>query len=147
MFVAIPSSSPTSRGGFAPRPAHAALACAALALVTAALLPAPLATLLLIAPVVEEIVFRAGLQEALERRLGARAGAAPLANALTACAFAAAHVAVHPGLLAGLTVLPALLVGRVYQVQRRLAPCIALHAVFNAIWWLGLHGSASMPSL
>ena len=105
-----------------------------------------LATLLLIAPVAEEIVFRAGLQESLGRRLSAHAGAAPLANALTACAFAVAHLLTRPGLLAALTVLPALLVGRVYQVQRRLAPCIALHAVFNAIWWLGFAGPVAIAS-
>ena len=97
--------------------------------------------LLLVAPVLEEIVFRAGLQEELLRkgRLRAAAGAVS-ANVFTALAFAAAHLALLPGHLAGLTVLPALLIGAVYQRQRRLAPCIALHAFFNAIWllWAGL---------
>jgi membrane protease YdiL (CAAX protease family) len=100
--------------------------------------------MLLIAPVLEEIVFRAGLQEELLRH-AARAGAidpmgALTVNVLTALAFAAAHMAVRPSLLAALTVLPALLVGLAYQRWRRLAPCIALHAVFNAIWllWAGL---------
>lgn len=91
-----------------------------------------------VAPVLEEIVFRAGLQEELLRHAHPRAALGSLsANVLTALAFAAAHMALHPGLLAGLTVLPALLIGAVYQRQRRLAPCIALHALFNAIWLLG----------
>ena len=116
-------------------PLEATLGVSALIIVVC--LPAPLATLLLIAPVLEEIVFRAGLQEALERRLRPLAGAAAVANVLSACAFAAAHLAVRPGVLAGLTLIPALLLGQLYQRQRHLAPCIALHALFNAIWLLG----------
>ena len=99
--------------------------------------PAPLLTLLLIAPVAEEVVFRSGLQETLLQRLNGRRPAGALAaNVLTAVAFAGVHLALRPGLLAGLTVLPALLVGWAYQRQRRLAPCIALHALFNAMWLL-----------
>jgi membrane protease YdiL (CAAX protease family) len=97
--------------------------------------------LLALAPVAEELVFRAGLQEHLLRRLQAQhAAAAFAANALTALAFAAAHLAVHANVFAALTLLPALLIGRVYQQQRRLAPCIALHVLFNAIWllWAGI---------
>lgn len=95
--------------------------------------------LLLVAPMLEEIVMRAGLQEALLRRWLAsgrmtRRGLA--INAATACAFAAAHVAVRADALAALTALPALLIGHVYQRRRRLAPCIALHALFNATWLL-----------
>lgn len=103
----------------------------------AALAPAPVAVLLVFAPVAEELVFRGGLQETLLRRLNGRfAAGALIANVLTALAFAAAHVALNPGVLAVLTVLPALCVGWVYQQQRRLAPCIALHALFNATWLL-----------
>lgn len=118
-----------------------ACAVALFALAGAALAPAPLATLLVVAPVLEEVVFRVGLQEALLRHLGQRrAGAALNANLLTALAFAAAHIAVRPGLLAGLTVLPALLIGYVYQRGRRVTPCIALHVLFNATWllWAGV---------
>lgn len=109
-------------------------------LVVALLALAPVAArwalLLVYAPVVEELVFRAGLQEALMRRLACWRGGALAANLITALAFAAAHTALHPGALAALTLLPALLVGRVYEQRRRLAPCVALHAGFNAIWLL-----------
>ena len=82
------------------------------------------------APVVEEVIFRLGLQQELLTRLKS----APVANALTALVFALAH-----GLSQGtgqslLTLLPALALGSVYQRSRRVAPCIALHAAFNAIW-------------
>jgi membrane protease YdiL (CAAX protease family) len=122
------------RGG----PAQAWRLVAALPLLAAAaLVPAPLWTSLLFAPIAEEVVFRAGLQESLLRRLGARhAVDAFTANLLTALAFAAAHVALRPGILACLTILPSLLVGRVYQQHRRLELCVALHAGFNLIWLL-----------
>lgn len=94
-----------------------------------------LVTLLILAPLVEEIVFRAGLQEALLRR-AVRPGAAWIANALTALAFAGAHLALRPGVAAALTVLPALACGRLYEQRRRVAPCVALHSLFNAVWLL-----------
>jgi membrane protease YdiL (CAAX protease family) len=111
-------------------------AAAAAAIVLAALATTPLAHalwLLLAAPLLEEIVFRAGLQEALLQRCDS----APLANVVTAFTFAAAHVAVHADAQTALTLLPALAIGLVYQRQRRLAPCIAWHALFNAVWLLG----------
>lgn len=108
-----------------------------------AMAPAHALWMLAIAPVLEEIVFRAGLQEQLLRHAGLRAAmGAVSANLLTALAFAAAHLALHPSLLSGLTVVPALLIGAIYQRQRRLAPCIALHALFNAGWLLW----ASVPN-
>ncbi len=110
------------------------------ALAGVATAPAAWVALLVIAPVLEEVVFRAGLQEQLLRRLQVQhAAAAFAANALTALAFAAAHLAVHASALAALTAVPALLIGDVYQQHRRLAPCIALHALFNTAWllWAG----------
>ena len=101
-----------------------------------------LAVLLLAAPVLEETVFRAGLQEALLRRLSAGRYGEATANALTALAFMAAHLALRPSGLAALTAVPALALGALYQRGRRLAPCIALHALFNAIWLLW----AAIPS-
>lgn len=83
-----------------------------------------------VAPLLEEVVFRAGLQDGLLRR-GVRA---PVAVGLTAVAFAAAHALLRPGPWALATLLPAWVLGELYQRTRRLAPCIALHAVFNAIW-------------
>lgn len=104
---------------------------------SASLVATPLWTLLVFAPVVEEIVFRGGLQEALLRCVphGRSASAWP-ANVLTAITFAGVHAALNPGAGAWLTALPAWLVGCVYQRHRRLLPCIALHALFNALWLL-----------
>jgi hypothetical protein len=92
---------------------------------------------LLGAPVLEEIVFRAGLQAWLMEQLDADGGRRGrlLANLLTALAFAAAHVAVRPGVLSVLTLLPALALGALYQRTRRVRHCVALHALFNALWF------------
>jgi membrane protease YdiL (CAAX protease family) len=103
---------------------------------------APLAVLLLAAPVLEETVFRAGLQETLLRHLSPGTAGAAAANALTALVFMAAHLALRPGLLSALTAVPALALGALYQRRRRLVPCIALHALFNAVGLL----SAAIPS-
>jgi membrane protease YdiL (CAAX protease family) len=138
MLSPMSHSTPPFVTQFGPR-AATLLVGAAPALIAAAALPASLVTLLLIAPVLEEIVFRAGLQEALQRWLSPRAAAAGAATVLTACAFAAAHWAAHPGLLAGLTFVPALLIGHLYQTQRRLAPCIAAHSLCNGLGlWCGV---------
>lgn len=114
------------------------VAAAALAGAVAGGVPPRVLVLLVLAPLVEEVVFRLGVQEGLWRRgLGAWQ-----ANALTALAFAAAHVAVRgdPGAIA--VALPALVLGAVYGRTRRLAPCVALHAAMNAAWlaW-GLAGT------
>jgi membrane protease YdiL (CAAX protease family) len=114
-----------------------AAAAATAAVVGALAGPAPVLRFLLAAPLLEELVFRAGLQEALLRRSAGRSDSAALAvNALTALAFAAAHAARQPAATAALTFLPALLIGALYQQQRRVLPCIAVHALFNAVWLL-----------
>jgi membrane protease YdiL (CAAX protease family) len=93
---------------------------------------------LLIAPTLEELVFRTGLHETLLRRAATR-GTNPMWPAIvTAMTFAAAHVAVRPTLGSALTLLPALAIGVVYEQRRRLLHCIALHALFNAVWWLSV---------
>jgi membrane protease YdiL (CAAX protease family) len=84
------------------------------------------------APVVEEVIFRLGLQQELLQRL--QPHSAWLANGLTALVFSVAHELSHSPVMALLTLLPALFIGHVYQRSRRLAPCIALHAFFNVIW-------------
>ena len=92
--------------------------------------PLHTALLLVLAPLLEELVFRAGLHESLLRRLRS-----PLvANALTALVFALAHVLVRGEGAAFAVVLPALLIGIVYQRWRRVWPCVLLHAAMNAIW-------------
>ncbi|HEX7438845.1 MAG TPA: JDVT-CTERM system glutamic-type intramembrane protease [Caldimonas sp.] len=86
--------------------------------------------LLALAPLAEEAVFRAGLQETLLRRWNAPA----LANATTALAFGLAHAWMQGSAVAFGVAVPALLVGAVYGRWRRLRFCVALHAVLNAVW-------------
>jgi membrane protease YdiL (CAAX protease family) len=86
--------------------------------------------LLLLAPAAEEVVFRAGLHEALLRR----AVHPVLANAAVAVAFSIAHLAARPSLSSAAVLLPALAIGWIYQRTRRVAPCVALHAAMNALW-------------
>ncbi|MEP7102298.1 MAG: JDVT-CTERM system glutamic-type intramembrane protease [Burkholderiales bacterium] len=92
-------------------------------------------TLLLLAPILEELIFRCGLQETLLRKRACAApGGAALANIVTAACFALCHFAVVPGALSALTALPALAIGWIYQRTRRLAPCVAAHVAMNALW-------------
>ena len=89
--------------------------------------------LLVLAPVLEEVVFRAGLQQALHER----GWPAPMAIGLSALVFAGAHLLLRGAdWLMAATVLPAWIVGWVYARWRRLWPCITLHAVFNLAWGL-----------
>jgi membrane protease YdiL (CAAX protease family) len=95
----------------------------------------PLTTLcwlLIGAPLVEETLFRAGLQTTLMRR------AVPASAAWAALAFAAAHLLHQGPLQAALTALPAFGIGLVFARTRRLGDCIALHALCNACWVMGL---------
>ena len=88
------------------------------------------------APLAEELIFRCGLQSALRHRLRAHRSertAAALAIVLAALAFATAHALA--GATAGAwTLAPGLLLGAVYERAGRLAPCVLLHALFNALW-------------
>ena len=96
--------------------------------------------LVVLAPLVEEAVFRAGLQEAFLLRWNAPL----LANAATALIFGLAHVAARGDFTAFWVALPALLLGVVYGRWRRLRWCILLHAAINALWLApGLAGRAS----
>ena len=114
-----------------------ALGAGALVLVGAAAFSAgsasawPLVLALLIAPVLEEATFRAGLHDGLLHR-----GVAPwLANLMTAFAFSAAHMLLlGTSAQTALVVLPALLIGAAYNRWRRLRICIALHMAMNALW-------------
>lgn len=91
--------------------------------------------LLVFAPVVEELVFRAGLQEAMLRRGWPRA----LANVGAALAFGAVHGLLRSAELGLAVIVPALILGALYNRARRVWPCIALHAAMNACWLLLLH--------
>jgi hypothetical protein len=97
--------------------------------------------LLLLTPLVEEAVFRAGLQEALLLRWNAPR----LANLATALVFGLAHVVARGDPGAFVVVLPALLLGAVYGRWRRLRWCVALHAAMNGVWLAAaLAGPASV---
>jgi membrane protease YdiL (CAAX protease family) len=85
----------------------------------------------LLLPLLEETVFRLGLQEDLLRR------GLPhwLANGCTALCFTACHVLLRGASWASWAVLgPALLLGVVYGRSRQLRGCVALHALMNAGW-------------
>lgn len=89
--------------------------------------------LLVVAPLLEEAVFRAGLQDLLLRHTR------PVwrANLLTALAFGLAHAALRGDAWAFAVAIPALLLGRVYERTRQLRLCVALHAAMNALWLVG----------
>ena len=95
--------------------------------------------MLALASIVEEIVFRGGLQRLLLRwPVGQRTWQSiSAANALTSTAFALAHLWMHPP-LAALGVLPvSLLLGWAYERSgQRLAPPIVLHLYFNVLLFI-----------
>jgi membrane protease YdiL (CAAX protease family) len=70
----------------------------------------------------------------LQQELLARLRSPALANTATALVFALAHGLSQGTWQSLLTLLPALVIGLLYQRSRQVAPCIALHSAFNAIW-------------
>lgn len=86
--------------------------------------------LLVLAPLLEEAAFRAGLHEALLTR----AWSPFAATVLTALAFAALHVLVQGSWQGALVLLPALVIGTVYNRWRQVRWCVLLHAAMNAVW-------------
>lgn len=101
--------------------------------------------LLVIAPVLEEVVFRAGLQDWLLRRR-----IQPLASTVaTAMAFALMHGFTRSWLLAAWVLVPALVLGALYAHKRSLAPVVVLHSAMNLVWlwagpaWTGLFTTTS----
>lgn len=103
--------------------------------------PRILATLMT-AAVIEEVIFRLGIQEHLLRRAESpqRTGTAMLsgpsvANLLTASVFGLAHGLLRSWTLAFATLPAALALGWLYQRRRRVGPCIALHALLNLAWF------------
>lgn len=85
----------------------------------------------LLAPLLEEAVFRVGLQDSLLRH-----GLPPwLANGCTALCFTASHVLLRgAGWASWAVLLPALALGVVYGRCRQLRGCVLLHALMNAVW-------------
>ena len=91
---------------------------------------AALARLLLLAPVLEEWVVRAGLQEWLIRRSGGRNGAVP--PVLSAAAFALLHLG-SGWRAVGLVLAPGLVLALLYQRSRDWRLCALAHCGMNAL--------------
>ena len=89
---------------------------------------------LLLAPVLEELVFRGGVQSVLDRttfgRLGILRGVS-VGNVLTSILFAAAHLLVNPPWLAASIFFPSLVFGRLKQLYPSLLPAMFVHAWYN----------------
>lgn len=130
-----------------------ALAAAPVACVVLAALPAvrlapawpavPLAFALAVAvyPPVEEWLFRGQLQPWLAQWRDARLGPLTLANTLTSIVFAGLHLLFHPPAWAVAVFLPSLVFGYFRERSGGLFAPIALHAGYNAVYFLCL-GSA-----
>ena len=99
-----------------------------------------MAVLLVVSPLLEEAVFRAGLQEWLLRR----GASLRKANVSTALAFGALHAIVRLQWGAFAVALPALLIGHVYGRWRLLRWCVLIHAAMNGAWllWRSISGGA-----
>lgn len=99
---------------------------------------AALASLVLLQPLVEELLFRGLLQGWLAERAWARRQWAgfSLANLLAALAFTAPHFLHHPPLWAAGVLLPGLLFGYFRDRHASVLPAIALHVFYNAGYFL-----------
>jgi len=92
---------------------------------------------LLLAPVLEELIFRGGIQTLLDRTArGARpvVRGVTVGNVLTSALFAAAHLWVAPLALAAAIFLPSLVFGRLRQLYPSLLPAMVVHAVYNGCY-------------
>lgn len=88
---------------------------------------------LLVAPWLEELLFREGLQRSLQSRFRR----AYLPVLLTASAFTTAHVLLRPDGLSVATFAPALVLGVLYAHRQDLLLCVCVHAAFNFAWLVG----------
>ncbi len=88
----------------------------------------------IVSPVLEEIVFRGGLQTALLTRPLLRRACWGItgANLLTSIAFAAVHLISQPPLWALLIVLPSLVFGWALERHNTLLSPIGLHVFYNS---------------
>ena len=88
----------------------------------------------LVAPVLEELVFRGGLQRWLRGwpRLAVGMHGLTGANLLASLVFCAVHLLNHPPAAAALVYLPSLVFGWAYDRYGRVLPGMLLHAFYNA---------------
>jgi membrane protease YdiL (CAAX protease family) len=90
--------------------------------------------LLLWGPVVEEIVFRAGLQ----RRLMGYFHKHWMANGITSVAFSLLHYVLLPNLGSLMVFLPSIALGAIYQYTGKVAWAMVLHSALNLLFVLYL---------
>jgi len=93
----------------------------------------------LLMPVLEEIVFRGGLQAALHRHrffIPSFMGIS-VANVLTSVVFAAMHLISQPPIWAALVFIPSLVFGWARDRYITIVPSIILHGLYNAgfVWF------------
>ncbi len=93
----------------------------------------------LIYPVLEEFVFRGGIQPALQRdaRLCSSAFGISLANVATSALFAAMHLFNQPPLWAASVFFPSLIFGGARDRYGNIQACTVLHICYNAgfVWF------------
>ena len=99
---------------------------------------AALASLILLQPVLEELLFRGLLQGRLRARAWGRRqlGGFTLANMIVTLLFTALHFINHPPLWAVGVLLPSLLYGYFRDRHDNVVPAIALHVFYNAGYFL-----------
>lgn len=93
--------------------------------------PLPALQFVLLFPLLEEIVFRGGLQPVLARHCAWRWGWIGAANLVASAVFAALHLMTHPSLWALAVFLPSLLFGAFRDRSDALLQPTALHAAYN----------------
>lgn len=95
--------------------------------------PAAWASLVLVQPAIEELVFRGVLQGQLLRLTAARKlGPLTLANLMVTAGFVATHLLVQPPGWALAVAVPSLVFGHLRERFDSVAPAIAMHAFYNA---------------
>lgn len=99
----------------------------------------PVASLILWAPIVEEVAFRGVVQGYLgDTRLGRRQRSGlSVANLLAAFMFTVWHLVYRTDLLAWLVFIPALVFGYFRDRTGSVLPCVILHAAWNAALFPG----------
>lgn len=92
---------------------------------------------LFLAAVLEEVLFRGGLQEFIWRVWPTfLMRGVSWANVMASGVFAVLHGLHRSWPLALCAVVAGLLLGWVYERRRQLLPCVALHAGMNLAWWM-----------
>lgn len=122
-------------------PCWLALVQAGVPLRQAALPMLTLLQIVIVSPVLEEIVFRGGLQDWLLKREPMRRTrfGISLANVMVSIIFAATHLLHQPPMWAALVLLPSLVFGWAWERHGTLFSPIGLHMLYNAgfVWLFG----------